>query len=125
MNMKDMIKFIERKYSIKRDREIEPLQKEKREIIEIQDEKIKQLNEKFNSIYKEEMEKIGYIFTDKVKISLPRWNITNGKTKEIDGKIKEITNNLEIEKQKFIDEMIILGIKSKAVKEKLEKLLSE
>lgn len=125
MNMKDMIKFIERKYSIKRDREIEPLQKEKRKIIEIQDEKIKQLNEKFNSIYKEEMEKIGYIFTDKVKISLPRWNITNGKTKEIDGKIKEITNNLEIEKQKFIDEMIILGIKSKAVKEKLEKLLSE
>lgn len=125
MNMKDMIKFIERKYSIKRDREIEPLQKEKRKIIEIQDEKIKQLNEKFNSIYKEEMEKIGYIFTDKVKISLPRWNITNGKTKEIDGKIKEITNNLELEKQKFIDEMIILGIKSKAVKEKLEKLLSE
>lgn len=125
MNMKDMIKFIERKYSIKRDREIEPLQKEKRKIIEIQDEKIKQLNEKFNSIYEEEMEKIGYIFTDKVKISLPRWNITNGKTKEIDGKIKEITNNLELEKQKFIDEMIILGIKSKAVKEKLEKLLSE
>lgn len=125
MNMKDMIKFIERKYSIKRDREIEPLQKEKRKIIEIQDEKIKQLNEKFNSIYKEEMEKIGYIFTDKVNISLPRWNITNGKTKEIDEKIKEITNNLEIEKQKFIDEMIILGIKSKAVKEKLEKLLSE
>ena len=123
--MKDMIKFIERKYSIKRDREIEPLQKEKRKIIEIQDEKIKQLNEKFNSIYEEEMEKIGYIFTDKVKISLPRWNITNGKTKEIDGKIKEITNNLELEKQKFIDEMIILGIKSKAVKEKLEKLLSE
>lgn len=125
MNMKDMIKFIERKYSIKRDREIEPLQKEKRKIIEIQDEKIKQLNEKFNSIYKEEMEKIGYIFTDKVKVSLPRWDITNGKTKEIDGKIKEITNNLELEKQKFIDEMIILGIKSTAVKEKLEKLLSE
>lgn len=125
MNMKDMIKFIDRKYSIKRDREIEPLQKEKRKIIEIQDEKIKQLNEKFNSIYKEEMEKIGYIFTDKVKVSLPRWDITNGKTKEIDGKIKEITNNLELEKQKFIDEMIILGIKSTAVKEKLEKLLSE
>ena len=125
MNMKDMIKFIDRKYSIKRDREIEPLQKEKRKIIEIQDEKIKQLNEKFNSIYKEEMEKIGYIFTDKVKVSLPRWGITNGKTKEIDGKIKEITNNLELEKQKFIDEMIILGIKSTAVKEKLEKLLSE
>ncbi|HBJ77965.1 hypothetical protein [Fusobacterium sp.] len=118
MNMKDMIKFIDRKYSIKRDREIEPLQKEKRKIIEIQDEKIKQLNEKFNSIYKEEMEKIGYIFSDKVNVSLPRWNISNGK-------IKEITNNLELEKQKFIDEMIILGIKSTAVKEKLEKLLSE
>ena len=125
MNMKDMIKFIDRKYSIKRDREIEPLQKEKRKIIEIQDEKIKQLNEKFNSIYKEEMEKIGYIFSDKVNVSLPRWNISNGKTKEIDEKIKEITNNLELEKQKFIDEMIILGIKSTAVKEKLEKLLSE
>lgn len=125
MNMKDMIKFIERKYSIKRDREIEPLQKEKRKIIEIQDKKIKQLNEKFNLIYKEEMEKIGYIVNDEATVSLPRWDITNGKTKEIDKKIKEITNNFELEKQKFIDEMIILGIKSTAVKKKLEKLLNE
>lgn len=125
MNMKDMIKFIDRKYNIKRDREIEPLQKEKRKIIEIQEEKIKQLNEKFNSIYKEEMEKTGYIFTDKARASLSRCYTVNEKTKEIDEKIKEITNNLELEKQKFIDEMIILGIKSTAVKEKLEKLLSE
>lgn len=65
----------------------------------------------------------GFKISNHITVSAYMMSVSTDELEELKQRKKEIVSALEKEKEQFLDEIMILGIKDETIKEKLKKLL--
>lgn len=123
MTVKETMEFIKRKYEAKINKATENISKE---ISEKQTENYRNFDkfkQDMSNFIKEKAKEEGFKTSNNISISIYTGFVSTDELEELRQRKMEIVSALEKEKEQFLDEIMILGVKDETIKEKLKKLL--
>lgn len=123
MTVKETMDFIKRKYEAKINKATENISKE---IDEKQTENYRNFDkfkQEMSNFVEEKAKEKGFKISNHITVSVYTAFVSTDELEELKQRKKEIVSALEKEKEQFLDEIMILGVKDETIKEKLKKLL--
>lgn len=123
MTVKETMDFIKRKYETKINKATENISKEINEKQTENHRNFDKFKQKMSDFVTEKAKEEGFKISNNITVSIYTAFVSTDELEELRQRKKEIVSALEKEKEQFLDEIMILGVKDETIKEKLKKLL--